>query len=277
MLIISLRKLSNTQKNNLKKFYKLLIYDSRLHLRKTISQLVKGCDVVLIELDLSRVFSISRNIVYKWLKQQDIVNIATTFIYESSKYKSLFKDNINFFIRKLPLLFDRELEAVIDDQAYLDQETKSVYHPEPEPVEEDEEAVDGVTGQSMSQRVNPLEPRGGRGSPLQSSLEIIKRIDDIQKQIDAVVERLKRLEDGEPISGEPVTTPVTEDAPTPVARQLQQTRGWKVKQGSKEFIVIESTDGDDKVIKEFPYRNGIEKRKAKKEAEKCLASLSTGK
>jgi hypothetical protein len=270
MLIVSLRRLGSAQKNNLKQFYKLLIFDPRLHLRKTISQLVKGADVVLVELDLSRVFSISRNIIYKWLKQQDIVSVATTFIYESSKYKSLFKENINivsvattfiyesskykslfkeninFFIRKLPLLFDRQLEVVIDDQAYLDLETKSVYHPEPEPEEEDSIAV-------------------STGSGTVNSGEIIKRIGVIEKQIDTLIERLKRIE------GDPTTQsraePIVEK---PVARQAKEL---KVKQGLKKFTVIESVDGDDKIINEFPYRNAIEKRKAKKEAEKCLTTL----
>lgn len=247
MLIISLRKLSSVQRNNLKQFYKVLVYDPRLHLRKTISQLVKGADVVLIELDLSRVFSISRNIVYKWLKQQNIINIATTYIYESSKYKSLFKDHINWFIRKLPMLYQRELETVIDDQSYLDQETKSVYHPEPEPEEEDSTTVS--TGQSK-----------GDG--------LVKRIDDIEKLICVLIQRLKRLEVGE---GEPVTKTTIDQKTAPVARQ---TRELKVKQGSKKFIVIESVDGKgDKIINEFPYCNGIEKRKAKKEAEKHLLQL----
>ena len=268
MLIISLRKLSSSQKNNLKQFYKVLIYDQRLHVRKTISQLVKVADIILVELDLSRVFSISRNIVYKWLKQQDIVDIATTFVYESSKYKSLFKDNINFFIRKLPLLFDRELERVIDDQNYLDQETKSVYHPETEPEEDT----------TVSTETTPI-------LASEEAESLVKRIDDIEKQINSVIERLKRLE------GEPVTKTTIDQKTAPVERtgpfkpqgrrdeslQVRQTREWKVKQGSKKFIVIESVDGKgDKIINEFPYCNGIEKRKAKKQAGRTLLTLQKG-
>jgi hypothetical protein len=255
MLIISLRKLSSVQRNNLKKFYKVLIYDPRLHLRKTISQLVKGAEVVLIELDLSRVFSIGRNIVYKWLKQQDIISVATTFIYESSKYKSLFKENINFFIRKLPMLYQREIATVIDDQAYLDQETKSVYHPEPEP-----EPISGEQGEDSTEQ-------NVKTAPILASEEaesLVKRIDDIEKLICVLIERLKRLE-GEPVTK---TTIDQKTAPAPVARP---TRVLKVKQGSKKIILL----SDDTIIKEFPYRNGIEKRKAKKEAEKHLLLLRT--
>jgi hypothetical protein len=268
MLIVSLRKLSTAQRNNLKKFYKLLVFDHRLHLRKTISQLVKGADVVLIELDLSRVFSISRNIIYKWLKQQDIVNIATTYIYESSKYKSLFKDHINWFIRKLPMLYQRELETVIDDQAYLDQQVKSVYHPEPEP-ECTPEPEEDTTVSTGSDTVNSGEIKT---MPTVNSGEIIKRISVIEKQINLVIERLKRLE-GEPVTK---TTIDQKTAPAPVGRP---TRELKVKQGLKKFIVIESVDGDedDKIINEFHYRNGIERRKAKKEAEKFIVLSSTSK
>jgi len=291
MLLISLRRLSNAQKNNLKQYYKVLIFDQRLHLRKTISQLVQGCDVLLIELNLSRVFSISRNIVYKWLKQQNIVDIATTFIYESSKYKNLFRDNINFFIRKLPMLFDRELEAVIDDQAYLDQETKSIYRPEPEKEEEEDTTV-SAGGEIPSDPLAGFErtcPSAGDedSTALSTVQDNVKRIDDIQKQIDAVIQRLKALEVGE---GEPATQsgaePIVEK---PVERKypfkpqgrrdssLQLvTKELKVKQGSKKFIVIESVDGDDAIIKEFPYRNAIEKRRAKKEAERTLLTLQKG-
>ena len=254
MLIISLRKISNTQKNNLKQFYKLIVFDPRLHLRKTISQLVKGCDIVLIELDLSRVFSIGRNIIYKYLKQQNIVDIATTFVYESSKYRGLFKDHINFFIRKLPLLFDRELETVIDDQAYLDQDTKSVYKPDPLLVsEESEKEGEEEVSTTASTDTDSKES------------EIIKRIVDIEKQIDVLIERLKTVEgvaqpnaEPRPISGE--SEPVVE----PVVKRL------KVKQGSKKLILL----SDDKVVKEYPYRNAIEKRRAKKEAGKHLLQLS---
>ena len=252
MLIISLRKISNTQKNNLKQFYKLIVFDPRLHLRKTISQLVKGCDIVLIELDLSRVFSIGRNIIYKYLKQQNIVDIATTFVYESSKYRGLFKDHINFFIRKLPLLFDRELETIIDDQAYLDQETKSVYKPDPLLVsEESEKEGEEEVSTTASTDTDSKES------------EIIKRIVDIEKQIDVLIERLKTVEGVAHPSAEPEPTEPEPISGEPVVKQL------KVKQGSKKLILL----SDDKVVKEYPYRNAIEKRRAKKEAGKHLLQL----
>ena len=247
MLIISLRKLNNTQKNNLKKYYKTIVFDQRLHLRKNIKQLTSVSDVVIVELNLSRVFSVTRNLIYKWLKEQNIVDIPTTFIYESSKYKGLFKDHINWFCRKLPLLFAPELEKVIDDQSYLDQETKSVYKPEPEEEEHKEEEVK-ITG-----------------------------LEHIQKQIDDVIERLKKLENKE----DPCNTPVNKDRKSetknePVSASLQGAtktqrslkKVWTIKQSTKKYIVL----CNDEIIKEFVYKNGIEKRKAKHQAEKYLTT-----
>jgi len=249
MLIISLRKLSNTQKNNLKKYYKTIVFDQRLHLRKNIKQLTSVSDVVIVELNLSRVFSITRNLIYLWLKEQNILDIPTAFIYESSKYKGLFKDHVNWFCRKLPLLFDRELEKVIDDQSYLDQETKSIYRPEPdEPDEEVHEKEVKITG-----------------------------LEHIQKQIDDVIERLKKLENKE----DPCNTPVNKDRKSetknePVSASLQGAtktqrslkKVWTIKQSTKKYIVL----CNDEIIKEFVYKNGIEKRKAKHQAEKYLTT-----
>lgn len=234
MLIISLRKLSNTQKNNLKKYYKTIVFDQRLHLRKNIKQLTSVCDVVIVELNLSRVFSITRNLVFKWLKEQQIVDIPTTFIYESSKYKGLFKDHINWFCRKLPLLFARELEKVIDDQAYLDQQTKSVYRHEPEPEEGDEPEED----EEVEVKITGLE--------------------HIQKQIDDVIERLKKLENKE----NPCNTPVEK------VHKSETKKVWTIKQDTKKYLII----CNNEIIKEFSYKNGIEKRKAKHQAEKYLAT-----
>ena len=147
------------------------------------------------------------------------------------------------------MLFDKELERVIDDQSYLDQEVKSVYHPEPEQEEGDSTETAPIL---VSEEAESL----------------VKRIDDIEKLICVLIERLKRLEAGEE---NPVTTPVTdqtstEDVPVTVARQL------KVKQGTKKLILL----SDDTIIKEFPYLNAIEKRKAKKQAEKHLLQLQKG-
>jgi hypothetical protein len=241
MLIISLRKLSNTQKNNLKKYYKTIVFDQRLHLRKNIKQLTSVSDVVIVELNLSRVFSITRNLIYLWLKEQNILDIPTAFIYESSKYKGLFKDHVNWFCRKLPLLFDRELEKVIDDQSYLDQETKSIYRPEPdEPDEEVHEEEVKITG-----------------------------LEHIQKQIDDVIERLKKLENKE----DPCNTPVNKDhksetknEPEPEPEPVKKV--YLIKQSTKKYIVL----CNDEIIKEFSYKNGIEKRKAKHQAEKYLST-----
>lgn len=248
MLIISLRKLNNTQKNNLKKYYKTIVFDQRLHLRKNIKQLISVSDVVIVELNLSRVFSITRNLIYLWLKEQNIINIPTTFIYESSKYKGLFKDHINWFCRKLPILFSRSLEKVIDDQSYLDQETKSIYRPEPDEQEEE---------QSPSLKRGVTEPKA-----LEEEQEVkITGLEHIQKQLDDVIERLKMLENKTPCN-----TPAElekEPEPEPVKKV------WTIKQGTKKYLII----CNDEIIKEFPYKNGIEKRKAKHQAEKYLTQI----
>jgi len=127
MLIVALRKLTNKQKQNIKEHYKTLVFDRRLHLRKSIDKLL--CEVLIVELDLSRVFSVSKNVVYKWLKEQNIIDITTAFIYESTKYKKLFDKHVNFFVRSFPELFKKNIEETIKDKELKDEKVKSKYEP----------------------------------------------------------------------------------------------------------------------------------------------------
>jgi hypothetical protein len=127
MLIVALRKLTDKQKQNIKEHYKTIIFDKRLHLRKSIDKL--QCEVLVVELDLSRVFSISKNIVLKWLKSQDITDIVTSFIYESTKYKKLFDKNVNYFVRSFPELFQKNIEQEVKDKELADDNVKSKFVP----------------------------------------------------------------------------------------------------------------------------------------------------
>lgn len=229
MLIVALRKLTSKQKQNIKEHYKTLVFDKRLHLRKSIDKLI--CEVLIVELDLSRVFSVSKNVVYKWLKEQNIIDITTAFIYESTKYKKLFDKHVNFFVRSFPELFKKNIEETIKDKELKDETVKSKYEA---PTEEEEEQEVKITG-----------------------------LEHVQKQIDDVIERLKKLENKE----DPCNTPVNKDHMSETKKEPIK-KVWTIKQSTKKYIV----QCNDENIKEFFYRNGIEKRKAKHQAEKYLAT-----
>ena len=151
ILIVALRKLTSKQKQNIKDHYKTLIFDQRLHLRKPIEKLVS--EVLIVELNVSRVFSISKNVVYKWLKEQNIMDITTAFIYESSKYKKLFDKHVNFFVRSFPDLFKKNIEESIKDKSLKDESVKSKYEPITEELDID------ITTLPIEKRLEIIEAR----------------------------------------------------------------------------------------------------------------------
>ena len=244
MLIVALRKLTDKQKQNIKEHYKTIVFDKRLHLRKSIGKL--NCEILIVELDLSRVFRISKNIVLKWLKSQDITDIVTSFIYESTKYKKLFDANVNFFVRAFPELFQRNIEETLHDKQLKDDNVKSKYvQPTAEELKAEEEELE----------LEELEI-DTTGLTVEVKLEILeKRIDALEKLFDIPLDR-PALERQTGYS-QPVEVPVEE----PVKEKKQPEHTMVERSNS---IVI-CTDGVE--IQTYEYKNKIQKRKLMKKAQ----------
>ena len=251
MLIVALRKLTDKQKQNIKEHYKTIVFDKRLHLRKSIHKL--QCEVLVVELDLSRVFSISKNIVLKWLKSQDISDIVTSFIYESTKYKKLFDKNVNYFVRSFPELYQKNIEQEVKDKELADDNVKSKFAPPTveelnaeEEEEEEEDALDLKTETETEIDTSAL--------PLQLKIEILeKRIDALEKLFGAPLERPK-LERQDGSTQEPESLLHAETFKQPEYTLEEQN----------DKIVI-SYDGAE--VQSYEYKNKIQKRKLMKKAQ----------
>jgi hypothetical protein len=239
MLIVALRKLTDKQKNNLKQYYKTIVFDKRLHLRKNIKQL--QCEVLIVEIDLSRVFRISKNIVLKWLKSQNITDILTSFIYESSKYKKLFDKNVNYFVRSFPELFQKNIEETVRDKQITDDNVKSKYEAptEEEEEEQEEEKEINTEGLTLEMKISILEKR-------LSALERLLEPPKLERQTAQNVE-IEIIE----------TKP--EEAKPEYTMEEQPNK-----------IVIKSNNVD---IQSYPFKNKIEKRKVFKKAQKYFNYL----
>jgi hypothetical protein len=250
MLIVALRKLTDKQKQNIKEHYKTIIFDKRLHLRKSIDKL--QCEVLIVELDLSRVFSISKNIVLKWLKSQDISDIVTSFIYESTKYKKLFDKNVNYFVRSFPELFKKNIEESVKDKELADDNVKSKYVP---PTEEELEAeLRSSTKEEEEDALDLKTEIDTSALPLELKIQILeKRIDALEKLFGAPLERPKlERQDGSTQEPEILLHAETFKQPEYVLEE------------QNDKIVI-SYDGTE--VQSYEYKNKIQKRKLMKKAQ----------
>jgi len=237
MLIVALRKLTDKQKNNIKQHYKTIVFDKRLHLRKSIHKL--QCEVLIVEIDLSRVFRISKNIVLKWLKSQNITDILTSFIYESTKYKKLFDKNVNYFVRSFPELFQKNIEETVRDKQITDDNVRSKYEPPTEEEEEEEEEQEiNTEGLTLEMKISILE----------------KRIDALYKFLEPP--KLER----QTVQNVEIEITETKQEKTPEYTMEEQPNK----------IVIKSNNVD---IQSYPFKNKIEKRKVFKKAQKYFNYL----
>ena len=240
MLIVALRKLTSKQKQNIKEHYKTLVFDRRLHLRKSIDKLI--CEVLIVELDLSRVFSVSKNVVYKWLKEQNIIDITTAFIYESTKYKKLFDKHVNFFVRSFPELFKKNIEEKIKDKELKDETVKSKYEPH------NDARHDNDNDNDIDIDIATL--------PIEKRLQIIE----------------VRLEALEKLIADPINEKSTDDKLAKGEKKKSKIE-YKLHEEKNNFIIKSS---DDVVVITYPFKNRIEKRKMSKKAQNFLNNLLCG-
>lgn len=245
MLIIALRKLTSKQKQNIKEHYKTIVFDKRLHLRKPIDML--KCEVLIVELDLSRVFSVSKNVVYKWLKEQNIIDITTAFIYESTKYKKLFDKHVNYFVRTFPELFKKNIEEEVKDKSLKDETVKSKY----EPSENNDDILNELNNEVINLSTD-------------ARLEIIeKRLEALEKLIENPINK-KYNEVSASLQG-------ATESRRPLVKKENKLK-YTIHEEKNNFIIKSS---DDVVVISYPFKNKIEKRKMNKKAQNFLNNLTS--
>lgn len=179
IIIISLKKLSTTQKRNIRKHYSLLEFDKGLHITNTIDA-VGDADVLLFELDLSLFFNIKNNVLYKYLQAQDLTKFKVVWVYDSTKYKSLFSGEFN--IRKLPMIVGRSLLEAVEIRAEFDQETKST--------------TGGISSEDMRDFMvsdDPIEHKSEKQLMLKKDGVSVIKIEDSIRTLKDINEQLQNL------------------------------------------------------------------------------------
>jgi len=127
IVVICLKKLDRQTKRSIKQHYSLLEF-KKSQINKSIPELGTA-DVLLFELDISMIFNVKNNPIYKYLKSQDLTSIKVVWVYESSKYKNLI-DNVNVFLRKFPLLKHKNIDDAISIQEEKELDIKSKFEPQ---------------------------------------------------------------------------------------------------------------------------------------------------
>ena len=126
IILISLKKLSRADKRAIKQHYSLLEFNKQ-HLNKKYNELGVA-DVLLFQLDIGVLGNFKNNVVYKYLKSQDLTNIKVIYIYDRTKYRNII-DNVNYHIRHFPKFIGRTLLEKCEEQAVADAKYKSRYEP----------------------------------------------------------------------------------------------------------------------------------------------------
>ena len=156
IILISLKKLSRADKRAIKQHYSLLEFNKQ-HLNKKYNELGVA-DVLLFQLDIGVLGNFKNNIVYKYLKSQDLTTIKVVFIYDKTKYRNII-DNVNYHIRRFPKFKGKCLLEECEKQASIDSKYKSRYEPPKEVKFEDEVEEPKVDTLEQTKRLVEIEAK----------------------------------------------------------------------------------------------------------------------
>jgi len=269
IILISLKKLPKASKRLIKKNYSLLEF-KKSQINKSIAEL-GDAEVLLFELDASLIFNIQNNIIYKYLKTQDLTSVKVVFIYDKTKYKKLL-NNVNHFIRKLPIFIGKTLIESIEEQEILDEETPSKFDGPPvETLDLDEESPKHETHKLSDDLVSPINPDEEIKRILECSRTILASMKCIEKlnndyktandKLEKALVTIEKLEkEKEHIQNNQKELEKQLERPV-LTRQSAVVETFSVESDSKKISILSNING---IVESIPYKNSIEKRKALK-------------
>jgi len=244
IIVICLKKLDRQTKRSIKQHYSLLEF-KKSQIKKSIPQLGTA-DVLLFELDISMIFNVKNNIIYKYLKSQDLTSIKVIWVYESSKYKSLIS-NVNIFLRKFPLLYHKNIDEALAIQQEKERDIKTKF--EPMPVDED----------SILPRLEELQ---------QSLIVLIEEYRDEEKKhktlITSYAEQLSKLHEENTKLQEKLDTEEQKHSQEKLSTDAQKLEEQKEPEKidiiikAKKIFVSSSTKG---VLETVSFKNTLDRRK----------------
>jgi hypothetical protein len=255
IIIISLKKLGSAQKRNIRKHYSLLEFDKGLHITNTIDAVGKA-DVLLFELDLSLFFNIKNNVLYKYLQAQDLTKFKIVWVYDSTKYKSLFS-GAKFNIRKLPMLVGKTLLEAVEIRAEYDEETKST--------------TGGISSEDMKEFMiadDPIEHKKEERLMLRDDGVSIIRIEDSIRTLKDINEQLQNVS----LEFERFAEQFCElrkEAELHIVPPNSPTEKKYITDSGRMFKVFNKGS----LIATFKYSSNKQKKKAERSAQRKLNSL----
>lgn len=271
IILISLKKLPRATKRLIKKNYSLLEF-KKSQINKTIPQL-GDAEVLLFELDASLIFNIQNNPIYKYLKTQDLTSIKVIWIYDKTKYKKLI-DNVNHFIRKLPIFIGKTLIDAVQEQEILDDDTPSRFEGAPiYTVDVEEESPKHETHKISDDLVSSINPDEEIKRILECSRTILasmKCIDKLNNDYKTANNKLeKALLTIEDMKKEKEEMDKVLERPVLKRQSANILETFSVETDTKKISIVSNING---LIKSIPYKNSVEKRKALKKLKSELKS-----
>ena len=185
IVVITLKKLDKNTKRAIKQHYSLLEF-KKSQVKKNIPEL-GDADILLFELDISMIFNIKNNIIYKYLKSQDLTSIKVVWVYESTKYKNLI-NNVNVFLRKFPLLHHKNIDEALELQVEKELDIKSKF----EPPEQDHEINFDKLQDTLTELINDYKQHEQKQKELIT--EYIEQLQKLQVENDRLHEELKKID-----------------------------------------------------------------------------------
>ncbi len=143
LIIISLKKLTATQKTEIRKYYSLIEYEQNRHGSKNISQM-GNCELVWFSIIPSIVGTINNN-TFKYLLNhiEEMVTPRVVIVYDKYKYRRLLtklEKIANFIIPDFPKLQHKNLEEILSKHNKKIEEKKEPKNLLLESTEDDEDS-----------------------------------------------------------------------------------------------------------------------------------------
>lgn len=250
-LLISL---SNLNLAEYKTRYSIIRWDKRLHMLKNLSQ-IGTADIIFINLKHSVIRR--KNIILNYLNQQDLSDFVVIYIYGRTRYKSIF-NHYNHCYHQLPKLNGQSLDAVLNPRQPRSRansisvslnETHSDVETDDETQEDDHKnalhhilCLKRIYG-DMEMELESLRKQLGSRESKESKVKEPEKKSDILR-LDNVKEPLE----------------IKEEPP-----KLQASLRFN----ANAVMVFDGYE----VVKTFPFRNAIERRRMSRQAKRFLQQL----
>lgn len=274
IIIVTASAIAHNILEKIKESYSVIEFDKRFHLNKNIKQLGKA-EVLIVNLDLSSLWSNKNNLALKWLLKNDLDKFTVAWVYKRSKYKKLF-NKYRYEMRNMPIVIGRQLRAsleIANDIVDVGSKSQSLTQEQIRDIM-GHELAEAKIENSPSVNIRKLN-NDGVSSTKVDIVQIVSKMKDEHetlvlenKNLKKQIEELKNKIHSNVPEPEPEPKPPIIEPPI-LKRQINKVvvvAKKRVEVKGNNVLVFEGT----KVIKKIPFKSIGGKVKALKEARKLL-------